>query len=45
MIHPESMLPKSLFKMIHPKGMLPKSLFKVSPSGREHWKKMQKISR
>ena len=45
MIHPESVLPKSLFKMIHTEGMLLDPWFKASPSGREHWKKMQKISR
>ena len=39
------MLLDPLFKMIHPESVLPKSLFKASPSGREHWKKTQKISR
>jgi len=45
MIYPESVLPDSWFKMIHPEGMLLDPWFKASPSGREHRKKTQKISR
>ena len=45
MIHPESMLPKSLFKMIHPEGMLPDSWFKEIPRRGVFEKKTQKISR
>ena len=44
-IYPEGVLPNPWFKMIHPESVLPDSWFKASPSGREHWKKTQRISR
>ena len=44
-IHPESVLPQSLFKMIHPESVLPDSWFKEIPRRGAFEKKTQKISR
>ena len=44
MIYPESVLPKSLFKMIHPEGMLPDSWFKEIPRRGTSGKKTKRIS-
>ena len=45
MIHQESMLPKSLFKIIHPESVLPDPLFTMIPRRGAFEKKTQKISR
>ena len=45
MIHPEGMLPDSLFKMIHPEGVLPDSWFKEIPRREAFEKKTKRIGR
>lgn len=45
MIHPESVLPKSLFKMIYPESVLPDSWFKEIPRREAFEKKTKRISR